>query len=106
MYETKMHGKTKIGRPEKQISQAEARDLRLAKAKEQNPAEQQAGKGKGYIEKFNNQQVKVNLVNGEVLTGKLRTDYYNKYEYLLEEENFGSMAIRKDAVAYIRFKEV
>ncbi len=61
--------------------------------------------GRGYIERFNGRLVKVNLANGEILTGKLHTDPYNKYEYLLEEEQFGTMVIKKEAVAYIRFKE-
>ncbi|GBE55736.1 hypothetical protein BMS3Bbin15_01920 [archaeon BMS3Bbin15] len=34
----------------------------------------------------------------------MHTDFYNKYEYLLEEE-FGTVIIRKDAVAYIRLEE-
>ena len=63
-------------------------------------------KGKGYIEQFNGKLVKVNLVNGGELTGKLQTDNYNKYDYQLEEDQLGTMAIRKDAVAYIRFKGV
>lgn len=90
-----MYGKNKTKSP------LEERDRRLQKAKEAK-----ATKQRGYTEQFNGQQVKITLVNGEELTGTLQTDFYNKYDYLLEEEQLGIMAIRKDAVAYIRFKEV
>ena len=105
MYETIQHGKTKMGKPEKEMSQVEARDLRLEKGKEktQNNTKE---KQQGFIQQFNGQLVKVNLVNGEVLSGKLHTDTYNRYEYLLEEETLGTMVIRKEAVSYIRYKEM
>ena len=54
-----------------------------------------------YIQQFNGKRVKVNLLNGEIFTGEMHTDFYNKYEYLLEVE-LGTVVIRKDAVAYIR----
>lgn len=120
MYETKIHGKTRIGIPEKvreekEISQVEARDLRLEKTREQKAGNQKLPKAreksqnnnlKGYIEQYDGQVVKLNLLNGEVLSGKLHTDTYNRYEYLLEEETLGTMVIRKEAVAYIRFLEL
>ena len=82
----------------KQISPAEARDKRLQKATDNNTKEKQ----EGFIQQFNGQQVKVTLANGEVLSGELHTDFYNKYDYLLEEKEQGTVIIRKDAVAYMR----
>ncbi len=90
-----MYGETKRM---KQISPAEVRDKRLQKTRDNNTKEKQ----EGYIQQFNGKQVKVSLANGEVLTGELHTDFYNKYEYLLEEKEQGTVIIRKDAVAYMR----
>ncbi len=79
----------------------EERDRRMKKAREQK-----ATKDRGYTEQFNGQQVKITLCNGEVLSGELHTDFYNKYVYLLEEKEQGTVVIRKDAVAYIRMQGV
>ena len=92
-----MYGETKRM---KQISPAEARDKRLQKTRDNNPKEKQ----QGFIQQFNGKQVKLTLASGEVLSGELHTDFYNKYEYLLEEKEQGTVIIRKDAVAYIKLR--
>lgn len=61
------------------------------------------GKQQSFIKQFDGSLVAMTLTTGEVLTGKLHTDFYNKYEYLLEEDS-GLTVIRKDAVAYIKLK--
>ena len=95
----------KFGNPgkEKRISNMEERDRRMEKSREAKATKENQI---GYLEQFYNKKVKINLVNGEVLTGKFHSNMYNKYEYELVEENLGLMILRKEVVAYIRLQGV
>lgn len=93
---TTVDAKGKILSREKTHAQKREKKNTEEKAKEGKIEE----KKKGFISRFAGKRVELRLISGEVFTGKLLSDAYNKFDMLIINSE-GTFLIPKHAVAYI-----
>lgn len=62
-------------------------------------------KKREYLERFNHRIVKIKLVNGKELSGKLHTNKESRYEVLLEIEEGNKILIYKHAIISIEAQD-
>ena len=66
--------------------------------------EKKEGKMKSFISRFSGENVEVKLTTGDVLTGIIKIDGYNKFDTILNNER-GSFLIPKHGIVYIIQRE-